>query len=92
MLVDCMFSQLYCSLIESQNCRLDHSNTNSVIESTVNQFETPIRVDISTRPPVTVGTNLFLIVLSRGSNKCQMFGMVIRKYLSLFLNPLANAK
>ena len=28
---------------------------------------------------VTAGTNLFLIVLSRGSNKWWMFGMVLRK-------------
>ena len=92
MLVDCMFSQPYWSLIETKNCCLDHSNTNSVIESTVSQFETPVRVKISTRPPVTVGIILFLIVLSRGSSKWRMFGIVIRKYLSLFLNPLANAK
>ena len=44
-----MFSQLYQSLIESQNCYLDNSNPNSVIGSTVNQFETPVRFDISTR-------------------------------------------
>ena len=50
MLVDCMFSQLYQSLIESQNGCLDHSNPNSVIGSTINQFETPVRVDISARP------------------------------------------
>ena len=49
MLVDCMFSQSYPSLIESQNCCLDNSNPNSVIGSTVNQFETPVRVDIPTR-------------------------------------------
>ena len=49
MLVDCMFSQPYRSLIESQNRPLDNSNPNSVIGSTVNQFETPVRVDISTR-------------------------------------------
>ena len=49
MLEDCMFSQSYRSLIESQNCCLDNSNPNSVIGSTVNQFETPVRVDISTR-------------------------------------------
>ena len=48
MLIDCMFSQLYESLIESQNCCLD-SNPNSVIGSTGNQFKTPVRVDISTR-------------------------------------------
>ena len=44
-----MFSQLYQSLIESQNCYLDNSNPNSVIGSTVNQFEVPFRVNISTR-------------------------------------------
>ena len=49
MLVDCMFSQPFRSLIESQNCCLDNSNPNSVTGSTVNQFETPVRVDISTR-------------------------------------------
>ena len=49
MLVDCMFSQSYRSLIESQNCWLDNSNQNSVIGSTINQFETPVRVDIFTR-------------------------------------------
>ena len=48
MFVDYMFSQPYRSLIESQNGCLDHSNPNSVIGSTVNQFETPVRVDIST--------------------------------------------
>ena len=183
MLVDCMFSQPYRSLIESQNCCLDNSNPKSVIGSTVNQFETPIRVDISTRPfsvsfisvinfsmkflyfssidffisvlsffrlstitfyskhfcvndvssdfvgvnkfnfhcfikywngqstvpgggrqistlslplhmwhPVAAGINLFPIVLSRGSSKWRMFGMVLRKQLSLLLNPLPNAK
>ena len=49
MLVDCMFSQTYRSLIESQSGCLDNSNTNSLIGSTVNQFETPFRVDRSTR-------------------------------------------
>ena len=39
MLVDCMFSQLYRSLIKSQNCWLDHSNPNFIIERAVNQFE-----------------------------------------------------
>ena len=48
MLVDCMFSQPYWSLIESQNGCLDNSNPNSVIGSTVNQFETPVRTGIST--------------------------------------------
>ena len=47
MLVDCIFSQQYRSLIESQNGCLDNSNPNSVTGSTVNQFETPVRVDIS---------------------------------------------
>ena len=49
MFADCMFSQQYQSLIESQNGCVDNSNPNSVIGSTVNQFETPVRVDISTR-------------------------------------------
>ena len=44
-----MFSQPYRSLIESQNDCLDNSNPNSVIGSTVNQYETSVRVDISTR-------------------------------------------
>ena len=42
--------------------------------------------------PVTARMNLFQIVLSRGSSKWRMFGMVLRKYLSLLLNPVANAK
>ena len=42
--------------------------------------------------PVTPGINLFQIVLSRGSSKWQMFGMVLTKKLGLLLNPLANAK
>ena len=46
MLLDCMFSQPYQSLIESQNCCLDNSNPNSVIGSTVSQSDTPVRVDI----------------------------------------------
>ena len=49
MLVECMFSQLYWSLIESQDCCLDYSNPNSVSGNTVNQFETPVRVDISVK-------------------------------------------
>ena len=49
MLADCMFSQPYWSLIESQNGCLDNSNPDSVNGSTVNKFETPFRVDISTR-------------------------------------------
>ena len=49
MLVDCMFSQPYRSPIKSENSCLDDSNPNSVTGSTVNQFETPVRVDISTR-------------------------------------------
>ena len=49
MLVYCMFSQPYRSLIESQNCCLDNSNSNSVIGSVLNQTETPVGVDISTR-------------------------------------------
>ena len=49
MLVDCMFSQPYRSLIESQKSGLDKSNPNSVTGSTVNQFETPVRNNISTR-------------------------------------------
>ena len=40
--------------------------------------------------PVTAGINLFHIVLSKGSSKWRMFGMVLRKYLSLLLNPVAN--
>ena len=50
MLVDCMFFQPYQSLIESQNDCLDNSNLNSETESTLNQFESPVRADISTRP------------------------------------------
>ena len=49
MFVDCLFAQPYQSLIESQNCCLANSNPNSVNGSTVNQLETPVRVDISTR-------------------------------------------
>ena len=49
MSVDCMFSQPYQGLIQSQNCYLDYSNLNYVNESTVNQFETPVRVDIYTK-------------------------------------------
>ena len=49
MLVDCIFSQQYRSLIESQNGCLDNSNPNSVIGSAVNQFEPPVRVDIPAR-------------------------------------------
>ena len=49
MLVDCIFSQPYWSLIESQNGCLDNPSLNSVIGSTVNQFGTPVTVDISTR-------------------------------------------
>ena len=41
MLVDCMFSQLYQSLIESQRCCLDCSN--------FNQFETTTRADVFTK-------------------------------------------
>ena len=48
MLVDCMFSQPYQSLIESHNRCLDYSNPNSVFESNVNQFETTARVYVST--------------------------------------------
>ena len=44
-----MFSEPYRSLIESQNWCLDYLNPNSVIGSTVNQFETPVRADISTK-------------------------------------------
>ena len=39
-----------------------------------------------------IGINLFLIVLSRGSSKWRMFGMVLRKQLSLLLNPVVNAE
>ena len=35
-LVDCMLSQLYRSLINSQNCWLDHSNPNFIIGRAVN--------------------------------------------------------
>ena len=49
MLVDCMFSQQYWSPIKSENCCLDNLNPNSVIGRTVNQFKTPLRVDISTK-------------------------------------------
>ena len=49
MLVDCIFSKPYWSLIESQNGCLDNPILNSVIGSTVNQFGTPVSVDISTR-------------------------------------------
>ena len=49
MLVDCMFFQQYQSPIKSENCCLDNLNPNSVIGRTVNQFETPVRVDISTK-------------------------------------------
>ena len=48
MLVDCMFSQPYQSLTESQNRCLDYSNPNSLIENNDNQFETTARVDVST--------------------------------------------
>ena len=50
MLVDCMFFQPYQSLIESQNGCLDNSNLNPETESTLNQFESPVRADMSTRP------------------------------------------
>ena len=181
MLVDCMFSQPYWSFIEFQNGCIDNPNPNSVTASTVNQFEAPVRVDMSTRrfslsfisvvnrsmtflyfpstdfftsvlsffrlslilsyavssdvilmefitsvsavlrcsawnigianPPylvgrkistlslslhmwhtVTAGINLFQIVLSGGSSIWRVFGMVLRKQLSLLLNPLVNAK
>ena len=49
MLADCMFSQPYQSLIETQNGCLDKSNPNSIIGSTVNWFEAPVRADICTR-------------------------------------------
>ena len=47
MLLDCMFSQPYWNLIESQNFCLD--NPNSVTGGTINQFETQVRVNIFTR-------------------------------------------
>ena len=47
MLVDCMLFQPYRSLIEFENGCLDNSNPNSVTGSIINQFETPVRVDIS---------------------------------------------
>ena len=43
-------------------------------------------------PQVTAGINLFQIDLSRGSTKWRMFGIILRKWLSLFFNPLENAK
>ena len=49
MLADCMFSQPYQNLIESQNGCLDHLNSNSLTGSAVNQFETLIRGAISAR-------------------------------------------
>ena len=49
MLVDCMFSQPYWSRIEFQTGCSDNSNINSLIENTVNQFETPVSIDVSTR-------------------------------------------
>ena len=48
MLVDCMFSQPYQSLTESQKRCLDYSNPNSLIENNVKQFETTAWVDVST--------------------------------------------
>ena len=48
-LVRLLISQLNRSLIEFKNWYLGNSNPNSVIGNTVNQFETPVRVDISTR-------------------------------------------
>ena len=36
-------------IVESQNGCMDNSNPNSVIGSTVDQLETPVRADISTR-------------------------------------------
>ena len=41
--------QPYQSLIESHNSCLDNSKSNLVIGTTVNQFETPVGVDMSTR-------------------------------------------
>ena len=43
-------------------------------------------------PPVTAEINLFLAVLSRGSTKWWMFGIVLRKLLSLFSNQQANTE
>ena len=66
MLVDCIFSQPYRSLIESQNCCLNNSNPNCVTGSTVNQLETPVRVDISTRRfslPFISDINLLMMFL-----------------------------
>ena len=71
MLVDCKFSQTYQSLIESQNRCLDYSNPNSVIQSNVNQFETPVGVDISTKHfslSLISVTNLSIVLLHFSSN------------------------
>ena len=72
-----MFSQLYQSLIESQNCYLDHSNPNSVIGSTANQFEIPFRVNISTRrfylsfiSVVNLSMTFFFLLLTSLSQFC----------------------
>ena len=62
MLLDCMFSQPYRSLIESQFCCLDYLNPNSVFESIV----TPVRFDISkSRFPLffTSLVNIFMTFL-----------------------------
>ena len=44
MLLDSIFSEPYWSLIESQNGCLDNSNPNSIIGSTVNQFELQLKL------------------------------------------------
>ena len=49
MLVDCMFYQPGWSLTESQFRCLGYLNPNSLIGTTVNQFETQVTVDISIR-------------------------------------------
>ena len=66
-----MFSQPYRSLIESQNRCLDYSNPNSVIQSNVNQFETTVGVDISTKHfslSLISVTNLSIVFLHFSSN------------------------
>ena len=71
MLVDCMFSQRYGSRSESQNWCLDYSNPNSVIGSTVNQFQTPVTADISTKRfslPFISLVNLLMMFLLRSFN------------------------
>ena len=71
MLVDCMLSQPYQSLIELQNRCLVYSNRNSVIQSNVNQFENPVGADTSTKRfslSLTSVTNLSMVFLHFSSN------------------------